>query len=425
MGELTLCCLGVSHKTAPVSVREKFSFKGEELEDALLKLNSLPEVDECFILSTCNRVEVYFATRANAPFKGVIDFLVSYKNASVEEISKYFYKKSQQDAVRHGFYVASSLDSMVVGEPQIVGQFKDAFSLAKELGTVGTVLCRFCETALKVSKRVRTETGISKNAVSISFAAVELAKKIFGELAGKRVAIIGAGEMAELAVKHLISNGASEVLVVNRTLEKARKLAQEFGGRAYPLTELPTVLKLADIVISSTGAPGYVLTPENVVPALKSRPDRPLFLIDIAVPRDVDPALNDYDGLYLYDIDDLQHVVEANIKERLKEAEVAKEIIEEYVQRFMKWLRELEIAPLIAELKEKAEAIRREVLQRRLPKLGLTPEQEAEVDNITRIIINKLLHQPITSVKRKAVAEEETRSQVVQIFREIFGLGKE
>jgi glutamyl-tRNA reductase len=214
-------------------------------------------------------------------------------------------------------------------------------------------------------------------------------------------------------------------LVVNRTLERAQKLAREFGGKAYPLTELPTVLKLADIVISSTGAPGYVLTPENVIPALKSRPDRPLFLIDIAVPRDIDPALNDYDGLYLYDIDDLQHVVEANMKERLKEAEVAKEIIEEYVQRFMKWLRELEIAPLIAELKEKAEAIRREVLERRLPKLGLTPEQEAEVDNITRIIINKLLHHPITSVKRKAVTEEETRSQVVQIFREIFGLGKE
>ncbi|ADU96479.1 glutamyl-tRNA reductase [Thermovibrio ammonificans HB-1] len=423
MGELTLCCLGVSHKTAPVSVREKFSFKGEELENALLRLNALPDVDECFILSTCNRVEIYFTTRSQTPFKGVIEFLVAHKGASVEEITKFFYRKSDQDAVRHGFYVASSLDSMIVGEPQIVGQFKDAFYTAKELGTVGTVLCRFCETALKVSKRVRTETGISRNAVSISFAAVELAKKIFGDLNGKKVAIIGAGEMAELAVKHLISNGASEVFVVNRTLEKAQKLAEEFGGKAFPLTELETVLKLADIVISSTGAPGYVLTPKNVLPALKARPDRPMFLIDIAVPRDIDPALNDHEGLYLYDIDDLQHVVEANIKERLREAEVAKEIIEGYVQRFIKWLRELEVAPLIAELKEKAEAIRKEVLEKRLPKLGLTPEQEAEVDNITRIIINKLLHQPITNVKKKAV--EESTSQVVQIFREIFGLSKE
>ena len=424
MGELKLCCLGVSHKTAPVSVREQFSFKGEEIERALLKLNSLSSVEESLILSTCNRVEIYFTTRAETPFKEVVNFLVEEKGAPVDQINRHFYRKLDKEAVRHGFYVASSLDSMVVGEPQIVGQFKGAFSLAKELGTVGTVLCRFCETALKVSKRVRTETGISKNAVSISFAAVELAKKIFGELHGKRVAIIGAGEMAELAVKHLITNGASEVFVVNRTLERAQKLAEEFGGKAFPLTELETVLKMVDIVISSTGAPDYVLTPENVLPALNSRRHRPMFLIDIAVPRDIDPSLNEHEGLYVYDIDDLQQVVEANIKERLREAEVAKEIIEGYVERFMKWLRELEVAPLIAELKEKAEAIRKEVLSKRLPKLGLTPEQEQEVDNITRIVINKLLHQPITNVKRKAV-EEETRSQVVQIFREIFGLGKE
>ncbi len=405
-------------------MREQFSFKGEELESALLKLNALSSVEESMVLSTCNRVEIYFTTRSETPFKEVIDFLIDEKGTDLDLINGHFYRKVDRDAVRHGFYVASSLDSMVVGEPQIVGQFKNAFSLAKELGTIGTVLCRFCETALKVSKRVRTETGISKNAVSISFAAVELAKKIFGELRGKRVAIIGAGEMAELAVKHLITNGASEVFVVNRTVERAQKLAQEFGGKAFPLTELETVLKMADIVISSTGAPGYVLTPENVLPALKERKHRPMFLIDIAVPRDIDPALNDCEGLYVYDIDDLQQVVDANIKERLREAEVAKEIIEGYVERFMKWLRELEVAPLIAELKEKAELIRKEVLSKRLPKLGLTPEQEQEVDNITRIIINKLLHQPITNVKKKAV-EEETRNQVVQIFREIFGLGKE
>lgn len=424
MGELKLCCLGVSHKTAPVSVRERFSFKGEEIERALLKLNSLSSVEESLILSTCNRVEIYFTTRTETPFKEVMNFLLEEKRADLDLINKSFYRKIDKDAVRHGFYVASSLDSMVVGEPQIVGQFKDAFSLAKELGTVGTVLCRFCETALKVSKRVRTETGISKNAVSISFAAVELAKKIFGELHGKRVAIIGAGEMAELAVKHLITNGASEVFVVNRTLERAQKLAEEFGGKAFPLTDLETVLKIVDIVISSTGAPGYVLTPKNVLPAIKDRKHRPMFLIDIAVPRDIDPSLNEHEGIYVYDIDDLQQVVEANIRERLREAEVAKKIIEGYVERFMKWLRELEVAPLIAELKDKAESIRKEVLSKRLPKLGLTPEQEQEVDNITRIIINKLLHQPITNVKRKAV-EEETRSQVVQIFREIFGLGKE
>jgi glutamyl-tRNA reductase len=423
MGELKLCCLGISHKTAPVSVREKFSFKGEDLERGLLKLNSLDSIEECMLLSTCNRVELYFTTRSSNPFKDALNFLKEEKGATLDELNSYFYRKIDREAVRHGFLVASSLDSLVVGEPQIVGQFKDAFTLAKELGTVGTVLCRFCETALKVSKRVRTETGISKNAVSISFAAVELARKIFGNLNGRRVAIVGAGEMAELAVKHLITNGARDVFVVNRTLERAEKLAKEFGGRPLSLTELDKVLAFSDIVISSTGAPGYVITKELVKRAISGKRE-PLFLIDIAVPRDIEPEVGELENVFLYDIDDLQQVVDANIKERLREAEVAKKIVDEYVERFLKWLRELEIAPLIAELKQKAEEIRREVLSKRLPKLNLTPEQEAEVENITRIIINKLLHQPITSVKKKAV-EEDTRSQVVQIFREIFGLGKE
>jgi len=422
MKELKICCLGVNHKTAPVEIREKYAFKGEELENSLLKLNTLSSIEECMILSTCNRVEIYFTSRTPNPFKEVYDFLVDTKNANLDEINKFFYKKEQKEAVKHGFFVASSLDSMVIGEPQIVGQFKDAYHIAKELGTIGTVMDRFCQTALKVSKRVRTETGISKNAVSISFAAVELAKKIFGNLSGKKIAIIGAGEMAELAVKHLVSNGASKVFVVNRTLERAKKLAREFGGEAFSLSELEKVLPLADIVISSTGAPGYVLTKENVIPAVKKR-SSPMFLIDIAVPRDIDPALNEVEGLYVYDIDDLNEVVKANLKERERAAEVAKEIIEEQVERFTKWLKELEIAPLIAELKEKAESVRKEETQKRLAKLNLNEEQLQEVENLTRVIINKLLHQPITSVKKKAT-EEET-NYVVQFFKEIFGLTRE
>jgi glutamyl-tRNA reductase len=422
MKELKICCLGVNHKTAPVEIREKYAFKGEELENSLLKLNTLSSIEECMILSTCNRVEIYFTSRTPNPFKEVYDFLVDTKNANLDEINKFFYKKEQKEAVRHGFFVASSLDSMIIGEPQIVGQFKDAYHIAKELGTIGTVMDRFCQTALKVSKRVRTETGISKNAVSISFAAVELAKKIFGNLSGKKIAIIGAGEMAELAVKHLVSNGASKVFVVNRTLERAKKLAREFGGEAFSLSELEKVLPLADIVISSTGAPGYVLTKENVIPAVKKR-SSPMFLIDIAVPRDIDPALNEVEGLYVYDIDDLNEVVKANLKERERAAEVAKEIIEEQVERFTKWLKELEIAPLIAELKEKAESVRKEETQKRLAKLNLNEEQLQEVENLTRVIINKLLHQPITSVKKKAT-EEET-NYVVQFFKEIFGLTRE
>lgn len=423
MGEPKLCCLGINHKTAPVEVRENYSFKGKELQSALLQLNALASVEECAILSTCNRVEIYFTSRDQNPFKEVYDFLIEKKSATLEEINRFFYRKEGRESVRHGFYVASSLDSMIIGEPQIIGQFKESFATAKELGTIGTVMCRFCETALKVSKRVRTDTGISKNAVSVSFAAVELAKKIFGNLSGKKVTIIGAGKMAELAVKHFLSNGASDIFVVNRTYERAVKLAQEFGGKAFPLTELGNVLLMTDIVISSTGAPNYVLTLENVLPAVEKRKKRPMFLIDIAVPRDIDPTLNNIDNLYVYDIDDLNQVVKSNMEERLRAAEVAKEIIEGYVNRFMKWLKELEVAPLIAQLKNKAETTRKMELQKRLPKLHLSQEQEEEIDNLTKIIINKLLHEPITSVKRKATEEE--RSQVVQIFREIFGLTKE
>jgi glutamyl-tRNA reductase len=423
METLKFYCLGVNHKTAPVEVRERYAFGADELQDTLLKLCSLPAVDECLILSTCNRTEVYFTSRKRSPFSEVLEFLLSEKGGTLKSVGSFFYRKEGREAVAHGFCVASSLDSMVVGEPQIVNQFKSAFQVARELGTTGTVLNRFCEMALKVSKRVRTQTGVSRSAVSVSFVAVELAKKIFGTLTGKRVAIVGAGEMAELALRHLVSNGASQVIVVNRTLERAQRLAEEFGGRAYTFSDLPAVLKQADIVISSTGAPGYVLTRREVLPAVEERRHRPMFLIDIAVPRDIDPSLAEVDSLYVYDIDDLQEVVKANMKERLREAETARHIVDSYVERFIRWMRELEVAPLIAELKQKAETIRREELKKRLKGLNLTPEQTAEVENITRIIINKLLHQPIVSVKRKAVESEP--HHILQAFREFFGLGKD
>ncbi len=421
MGNVGIYVLGLSHKTAPVSVREKFAFKSEEIEDSLLSLNSLKGVDECMILSTCNRVEIYFVSREDSPFQEVMKFLTDKKDVSLEDISKFFYKLEGRDAVKHAFRVASSLDSMIVGEPQIVGQFKDAFNLSREFGTSGAILNRLCETALKVSKRIRTETGISKNAVSISFAAVELAKKIFGSLHGKSVAIIGAGEMAELAVKHLVSNGVSTVFVVNRTLSRAEELASLFGGEAFGLGEIGEVLRRADIVISSTGAKDYVLTLENASHSLLEK-RTPTFLIDIAVPRDIDPELSKVSNVYLYDIDDLNSVVQANIEERKRAAVEAESIIEGYVERFVKWVRELEIAPLIAQLKQKAEEIRKEELDKRLDKLGLTDLQKEEIENTVRIIINKILHTPITAVKEKAHHEDKS---YVQTFKEIFGLGKD
>jgi len=421
MKEIKLCVAGMNHKTAPVEIREKFALKDEKLEEAVLSLNALPQVDECMILSTCNRVEFYFVTREEIPFKDVKPFLLNLGNLSLEELNRFFYFKIQEDAVRHGFRVASSLDSMVIGEPQIISQFKTAFSKAKELGTAGVVINRFCETALKVSKRVRTETGIARNAVSISFAAVELAKKIFCQLYDKNVAIIGAGEMAELAVKHLINSGVNNVFVVNRTLERAKKLAEEFGGKAFSLDELKEVIKKSDIVISSTGASGYVLTYDLINEIMKNRDSRPLFLIDIAVPRDIDPAIDKIDNVYLFDIDNLKEVVEANLEERRRAAKEAEEIIEGCVKRFVHWLKEYEVAPLIVELKQKAEQIRRQELEKRLSKLNLTDEEKAQVEYLTQIIINKLLHTPITTFRQKAPEEKN----YIQVFKEIFGLSKD
>ncbi len=421
MGDIKICVAGMNHKTAPVEIREKFSLKEEKLEEAILTLNSLPSIDECMILSTCNRVEFYFVTRSETPFKDVKNFLSTLGKISPEKLNDYIYFKSQEMAVRHGFRVASSLDSMVIGEPQIISQFKTAFSKSREVGTAGIVINRFCETALKISKKVRTETTIAKNAVSISFAAVELAKKIFCQLYDKNVAIIGAGEMAELAVKHLISSGVNNVFVINRTLERAEKLAEEFGGKAFKLEDLEKTVMASDIVISSTGAPGYVLTHNLIENLLSKRENRPLFLIDIAVPRDIDPEIDNLENVYLFDIDNLKEVVEANIEERKRAAKEAEKIVEGCVNRFIHWLKEHEVTPLVVELKRKAEDIRKTELEKRLSKINLSEEEKAQVEYLTQIIINKLLHTPITTFKQKA-PEEKT---YIQVFKEIFGLSKD
>ncbi|WP_457567547.1 glutamyl-tRNA reductase [Desulfurobacterium sp.] len=421
MGDLKICLAGMNHKTAPVEIRERFALKDEKLERTILEFNSLPPVDECMILSTCNRVEFYFVSRSDNPFSQVKNFLSKISDLSEKEIEQHLYFKKQEEAIKHGFRVAASLDSMILGEPQIIGQFKDAFTKAREMGTAGVVINRFCETALKVSKRVRTETAIARNAVSISFAAVELAKKIFGYLSDKNVAIIGAGEMAELAVKHLINTGVNRVFVVNRTLERAEKLAKEFGGKAFKLEDIESVLAASDIVISSTGAPDYVITKEMIENVERKRNGKPLFLIDIAVPRDIDPAIDGIENVYLFDIDNLKEVVEANLEERRRAAKEAEKIIEGCVHRFIHWLKEHEVAPLIAELKQKAERIRKEELKKRLPRMNLTKEQEEQVDYLTQIIINKLLHTPITTFRQKA-PDEKT---YIKVFKEIFGLTKE
>jgi glutamyl-tRNA reductase len=328
------------------------------------------------------------------------------------------------EAVQHIFKVASSLDSMVVGEPQILGQLKNAFRRAVDHQATGAILNKLLHKSFSVAKRVRTETGIASHAVSIGYAAVELARKIFGDLAGHRVMLIGAGEMAELAAEHLLSHGASQIVVANRTLERAVRLAQRWNGRAASLEEVPELLAEVDIVISSTGSPEVVVKADTVRAVIKKRKHRPLFFVDIAVPRDVDPAVNRLDNVYLYDIDDLENVVAANRDARSKEAVRAERIIEEETLTFLKWLETLDTFPTIVALKDKAERVRVAELKKTLGKIGdLRPEQVEAIDVLTRSLTNKLIHDPIIFIK--TAGRHGRKDANLDVARRVLGLDRE
>ncbi len=348
MMSLKIYAVGVNFKTAPVEVREKLACKKEELKDLLVDLKTLSGVEELCILSTCNRVEIYTYAQETA-LRTLVDLFV--KRKGFENAKTYMFTYEGEEAVFHIFRVASSLDSMVVGEPQIVAQFKEAFGEAKSAGTLGKILSRLFEKALRASKRVRTETAIGRNAVSVSYAAVELAKKIFGDLKNARVLLVGAGEMGELAANYLKRLG-SQIFITNRTYERALQLAQKLEGNALRFEELPNYLHTMDIVIVSTGAPNYVITKELVSKAMKRRAYEPVFVIDISVPRNVDPQVGKIEEVFLYDIDDLKDVVEKNLKDRLKEAKKADIILWDEVKKFSLWLESLKAEPYILKLKE-------------------------------------------------------------------------
>jgi glutamyl-tRNA reductase len=334
--------VGLSHKTAPVEIRERVAFAPTAMEKPLHELSALSAISEGIIISTCNRVELCAVSRE--PEVGVAQlkrFLSDYHGIFPDELYPHLYEYQGEEAIRHLFRVASSLDSMVIGEPQILGQIKTAYGYGSEFKTAGLILNRFFHKAFSVAKRVRTETDIASNAVSVSFAAVELARKIFGSLEDKTVLLIGAGEMCELAARHFVNNGASSVLVTNRTFERAEKLAAEFGGRAIAFDDFPYHLQQVDIVLTSTGAPNFILGPKKVEEVLRQRRNKPMFFIDIAVPRDIDPKVNSLDNVYLYDVDDLQGVVQANLKERHKEAKKAEGIIDQEIGQFHRWLSSL------------------------------------------------------------------------------------
>src|SRR3989339_550695 len=399
----SIVIIGVNHKTAPVAVREKLAFSGD-CAGPLLTLMNIEGCQECCFLSTCNRVEVIFvASDPAAAAVAVRGFLFAKSGLADAEAQQYSYLYQGREAVDHLYHVATSLDSMVVGEPQILGQLKQAYREALEQKTTGVILNRLLHKSFSVAKRVRTETNIGGSAVSISYAAVQLAKKILGNLQDKSVLLVGAGEMAELAAEHLVRQGIGRVIVANRTLERAALLARRFNGTAVGLAELTTQLAEVDILVSSTGATDLILTKDQVKPLMRQRKNRPLFLIDIAVPRDLDPELNELDNVYLYDIDDLKNVVDVNKVEREKEALRAEGIVAEEVAKFWQWLEGMELSPTITAIRQKADAIREAEVAKTLSNLkSLSESERRSVEMLANALVNKLLHEPMIFLKNSA-----------------------
>ncbi|MGI9102351.1 MAG: glutamyl-tRNA reductase [Terriglobales bacterium] len=416
---MTFQLIGVNHRTAPLDVRERFAISEAKLPEALQRLAQHPGIEEAMIVSTCNRVELL--ARAVNGGADVRAFLSDYFGMQPAEFSPHLYEFTDTQAIRHLFRVTSSLDSMVVGEPQILGQMKEAYAVARAVGTVNSQLDALVTRAFAVAKRVRSETAIGSSAVSVASVAVDLAKKIFGNLNGKTVMLVGAGKMCELAARHLLAHGAGSIFVYNRTLERAQNLARKFNGQALPWDQLYDSADRADIVITSTGAPVAIFRREHAEKFLARRRHRPMFFIDIAVPRDVDPAVNELDGIFVYDIDDLQQVVSTHVADRHREADRAEQIIELEVERFIARMQTLDVVPTIVSLQEHLETIRQAEIDRVRGRLGeLSPEQEMALDTMTRGIINKIMHTPITALKSAAREQEGTR--VIDVVRRLFNL---
>ena len=406
MSQLVL--IGINHKTAPIELRERIAISREELPEATRALAAQPGVSECMIVSTCNRVEMLAAVES--PDTDITAFLNSHFGLERALLAPHIYEHRDQQAVRHLFRVAASLDSMVVGEPQILGQVKEAFAAARAAGTVSGQLEHLLQSAFAAAKKVRTETSIGSNSVSIASVAVELARKIFGSLQGRTVFLVGAGKMSELAARHLVQQGAGAILVTNRTEERARQLAEPFDGRVIPFDKIYETATEADIVISSTGAPHPIFRREHGQQFMQRRRNRPMFFIDIAVPRDVDPAMNKVEGIFVYDIDDLQQVAASHIAERQSQAGDAESMVEAEVERFHQRRRAVNVAPAIVSLQRQAEEIRSSELKRMHSRLGtLSAEQLQAVEALTRGLVNKFLHPPMQALKQAARENDSTR----------------
>jgi glutamyl-tRNA reductase len=419
---MNIIVVGLSHKTATVKIREKVAFSPNQIDKPLAELTALDGIIEGVIVSTCNRVEIYATTRDIAGgIARIKRFMAEYHHLPFEEIEPHLYCYHAEEAIRHVFRVASSLDSMVVGEPQILGQIKTSYGYAAEFKFSGIILNRFLHKAFSVAKRVRTETKIASSAVSVAFAAVELAKKILGDLSDKTVMLIGAGEMCELAAKHFINSGAKGVMVTNRTFDKAERLADEFGGEAVPFESFLEHLHRADIVLSSTGAPHCIIGQKDAEEVVKRRRFKPIFFIDIAVPRDIDPTVDDVENAYLFTVDHLQEIVQANLAQRSLEAEKAEEIINQEIGQFHKWLSTLEVTPTIVSLRTRFDEIRRAELEKTISGWkDIPPDAEKRLEALTLAMMNKLLHAP-TSVLKQA-GQGGRVDLYVDALRQLFGL---
>lgn len=422
---MKLAVLGLNHKTAPVEVREKLAFPAEGVAKALEALRSRAGISEAAILSTCNRVEIYSCGEDEAiHFGDLQSFLAQFHQIPEVQFVAHLYKYRDLDAIQHLFLVAASVDSMVLGETQILSQVKEAYQAAARAGTVGRLLGPLFQRALEVGKEVHTLTGIGKHKVSISSVAVDFAEKIFGSLEGRSILVIGAGKMSGLTLKHMMDKGVRTILVSNRTFEKAEDLARQIGGRALPFEHLVDNLAQADIVISSTGAPQAILRPEHVRAALRRRRYQPMFLIDIAVPRDIDPKVNEIDNVYLYDIDDLEKVVVENQATREREIQECRRLVTERVSRFVSEIRIKDAGPVITRLTQKADEIRQEELERTLNKLGsVEAKDREEIEYLTKRIINKILNSPITAIRREVGSGDGQR--IIEAAERLFQLEDE
>ena len=414
--------IGMNHETAPVELRELVAFGGHNIDEVMNSFRGIENIKEFMVLSTCNRVEILFTTDMEKEAKeSVIEFLSHISGIKKEELGQTLYIYDNQEAIRHILRVGASLDSMIVGEPQILGQVKDAYRIATEHKSSSIILNRLMHRTFSLAKKIRTETDISGSAVSISFAAVELGKKIFGDLQGKKVLLIGAGEMAELAARYLLNNRIAKILVTNRTFSRAVELADHFKGKAISFDEIDDQLLEADIVITSTASPEPIISLNQVKKTMRGRKNRPLFFIDIAVPRNVQPQVNGIENVFVYDIDDLKGIIEINLSKRKGEAVKAERMVDEEVIKFSEWLKTLDIVPTIVALQDKCEKIRQIELKKTLSTLeDLTPEQRKGLENLTTSITKKILNDPILFLKRKE--DRASRNLYLDVARKLFHL---